>query len=91
MMTIVLSACLIAHPGQCKDFRVPIDVDMDARQVHDGRAALFPPNGPKSIRLGVSCAGNACRATRTTSDALFPSSHEGQGTSEVSGVTGRRA
>ena len=29
MMTIVLSACLIANPGQCKDFRVPIDVDMD--------------------------------------------------------------
>jgi hypothetical protein len=38
MMTIVLSACLIAHPGQCKDFRVPIDVDMDP-----GRCTMVAP------------------------------------------------
>lgn len=29
MMTIILSACLIADPSRCQDFRVPITVDMD--------------------------------------------------------------
>lgn len=31
MMTIVLSACLIANPGECKDFRLPLDGDIDAQ------------------------------------------------------------
>ena len=30
MMTIILSACLVADPNQCKDFRLPLDVDMDS-------------------------------------------------------------
>ena len=30
MMTIILSACLVADPGQCKDFRLPLDGDMTA-------------------------------------------------------------
>jgi hypothetical protein len=28
MMTIILSACLIADPRQCKDFRLPLDGEM---------------------------------------------------------------
>ena len=32
MLSIVLSACLVANPGQCKDFKIPLDVDMDAMQ-----------------------------------------------------------
>jgi hypothetical protein len=31
MMTIILSACLVADPGQCKDFRLPLDGDWDTR------------------------------------------------------------
>lgn len=30
MMTIILSACLIADPSQCKNFRLPISGDMDS-------------------------------------------------------------
>ena len=30
MMTIVLSACLSADPGKCKDFRLPLDGDWTA-------------------------------------------------------------
>jgi len=32
MMTIILSACLVADPNQCKDFRLPLDVQMDSTQ-----------------------------------------------------------
>lgn len=32
MMIIVLSACLIAEPSTCKDFKVPLDGDMDTTQ-----------------------------------------------------------
>lgn len=41
MMAIVLSACLVADPGQCKDFKIPLDVaeDMDSTQC----AMLAPP------------------------------------------------
>ncbi|MCC7251397.1 MAG: hypothetical protein IT540_05925, partial [Hyphomicrobium sp.] len=39
MLSIILSACLIADPKQCQDFKIPIDVHMDA--VHCTMAA--PP------------------------------------------------
>lgn len=26
MMTIILSACLVAEPSKCKDFRIPLEV-----------------------------------------------------------------
>lgn len=29
MLSIILSACLIADPQQCRDFRIPLDIDMD--------------------------------------------------------------
>jgi hypothetical protein len=32
MLTIVLSACLISNPNQCRDFKIPLDVNMDALQ-----------------------------------------------------------
>ncbi|HKZ95649.1 MAG TPA: hypothetical protein VJ045_01565 [Hyphomicrobiaceae bacterium] len=32
MMTIILSACLIADPKVCKDYRLPLDGDMSAMQ-----------------------------------------------------------
>lgn len=32
MLTIVLSACLVADPQQCRDFKIPLDVNMDAMQ-----------------------------------------------------------
>jgi hypothetical protein len=32
MLTIVLSACLISNPGQCRDFKIPLDVDMDTKE-----------------------------------------------------------
>jgi hypothetical protein len=38
MMTIILSACLIADPGQCKDFRFPIEGEHDAM-----RCAMHAP------------------------------------------------
>jgi hypothetical protein len=31
MLSIVLSACLIADPNKCKDFRVPVDFQMEAK------------------------------------------------------------
>jgi hypothetical protein len=30
MMTIILSACLVSSPGECRDFRLPLDGDMTA-------------------------------------------------------------
>ncbi len=32
MLSIILSACLVSNPGQCKDFKIPLDVNMDALQ-----------------------------------------------------------
>ncbi|MGE0024049.1 MAG: hypothetical protein AB7S70_10515 [Hyphomicrobium sp.] len=32
MLSIILSACLISDPHSCKDFKIPLDVSMDARQ-----------------------------------------------------------
>ena len=29
MLAIVISACLIADPGVCKDYRVPIEMETD--------------------------------------------------------------
>jgi hypothetical protein len=39
MMTIILSACLVADPATCKDFRLPLDGEMDTRQC----AMVAPP------------------------------------------------
>lgn len=39
MLTIVLSACLISDPGVCKDYKMPVDGDMDATQC----ALVAPP------------------------------------------------
>lgn len=30
MLSIILSACLVAHPDQCRDFKIPLNVNMDA-------------------------------------------------------------
>ncbi|MBN8911485.1 MAG: hypothetical protein J0H65_05375 [Rhizobiales bacterium] len=30
MLSIILSACLIADPNQCRDFKIPLDTSMDA-------------------------------------------------------------
>jgi len=32
MLSIILSACLVADPNQCRDFKIPLDVDMDVGQ-----------------------------------------------------------
>lgn len=29
MMAIILSACLVADPNQCKDFKIPVEVTED--------------------------------------------------------------
>lgn len=29
MLAIILSACLATDPGVCKDYRIPLDVDVD--------------------------------------------------------------
>ncbi|WP_334146488.1 hypothetical protein [Hyphomicrobium sp.] len=39
MLSIILSACLIADPTQCRDFKIPLDTSMDA--LHCAMAA--PP------------------------------------------------
>ena len=39
MLSIVLSACLISNPGQCRDFTIPLDVDMDVLRC----AMVAPP------------------------------------------------
>ncbi len=38
MLTIVISACLIADPSSCRDYTLPVDGDMDAM-----RCALEAP------------------------------------------------
>lgn len=38
MMTIVLSACLVANPATCKDFKLPLDGEMDSAQ-----CAMYAP------------------------------------------------
>ncbi|MFA5949480.1 MAG: hypothetical protein WC807_04290 [Hyphomicrobium sp.] len=40
MMTIILSACLVAEPNQCKDFRIPLDV---SEQMDVGQCAVAAP------------------------------------------------
>lgn len=32
MIAIVISACLVADPGVCKDYRVPLAYDVDAKR-----------------------------------------------------------
>ncbi len=39
MLTIVISACLIAEPASCKDYKLPVDGDMDTTQC----AMMAPP------------------------------------------------
>ena len=29
MLAIVISACLAADPGVCKEYRIPLDIDVD--------------------------------------------------------------
>ncbi len=29
MLAIIISACLVAEPGTCRDYRVPLDYDAD--------------------------------------------------------------
>jgi len=31
MLSIILSACLVSDPQQCRDFKIPLDVNMDAQ------------------------------------------------------------
>ena len=31
MIAIVISACLIGDPATCKDYRIPLDLNVDAR------------------------------------------------------------
>lgn len=31
MLSIILSGCLIAHPGQCRDFKIPVDFLMPSK------------------------------------------------------------
>ena len=31
MLSIILSACLVSDPNQCRDFKIPLDVSMDAQ------------------------------------------------------------
>jgi len=30
MITIIVSACLMSDPGSCKNYRIPLDEDVDA-------------------------------------------------------------
>lgn len=39
MLTIVISACLISDPASCKDYKLPVDGDMDTVQC----SLLAPP------------------------------------------------
>jgi len=32
MISIIISACLIAEPGVCKDYRIPLAADVDAKR-----------------------------------------------------------
>lgn len=38
MLAIIISACLVADPGVCKDYRIPLDLDVDT-----ARCALHAP------------------------------------------------
>lgn len=40
MMTIILSACLIANPTECKDFRIPLNV---SELMSTNQCAIFAP------------------------------------------------
>ena len=31
MLSIILSGCLIAHPEQCRDFKIPVDFQMPTK------------------------------------------------------------
>ena len=32
MIAIIISACLISEPGVCKDYKIPLIMDVDARK-----------------------------------------------------------
>ncbi len=38
MITIIISACLISDPGTCKDYRIPLEADID-----ETKCAYFAP------------------------------------------------
>lgn len=38
MLTIVISACLLSDPNVCKEYKLPLDGDMDTTQ-----CAMFAP------------------------------------------------
>lgn len=42
MIAIILSACLIADPNQCKDFKIPLDASTDGMDPQSC-AMLAPP------------------------------------------------
>ncbi|HRN89390.1 hypothetical protein [Hyphomicrobium sp.] len=39
MLTIILSACLVANPSECRNFELPLAVEMDVRRC----AMVAPP------------------------------------------------
>ena len=58
MLAIVLSACLTSDPNVCRDYKIPIDADIDAMTC----MMEAPPHlrsGPKNIPAGRSLAGAA--------------------------------
>lgn len=43
MLSIILSACLISNPSHCRDFKIPLDVNVDALRC----AMAAPPHFAK--------------------------------------------
>ena len=60
MLSIILSACLIADPGQCRDFKIQTDFQMPAKYCTMAAQPVVA-QWPGSIRSGRSRAGAASR------------------------------
>ena len=63
MLSIILSACLIADPGQCREFKIQTDFQMPAKYCTMKRRSRLSRSGPANIRSGRSRAGRAQPST----------------------------
>ena len=65
MLSIILSACLIADPEQCRDFKIQVDFKMAAKYCTVAAQPVLA-GWLGSIRSGRSSAGSASRRRSTT-------------------------
>ena len=54
MLALVISACLIETPASCRDFRMPLTDEMNARQCAMSAMPMLPQWADQHPRWGIA-------------------------------------